>query len=108
MKENISGKSKGYVPQLIFSEFYYKTWQKYGEQVALLRTKTIRDSPLEEFILEERDTYVAGKAKLDYSFLSIIDAIVIATSKATKSTIITSDSDFLKVKGVKVKKIEFN
>lgn len=107
MNEIKSGKSTGYLPQLVISEFYYKTCQKFGEQAALLRTKAIRDSMLEEYILTEKDTYVVGKAKLEYSFLSIVDAVVFATSKATKSTVITSDSDFQKIKGLKVKKLEY-
>ncbi|MHA2250949.1 MAG: PIN domain-containing protein [Candidatus Kariarchaeaceae archaeon] len=107
MDDIVSGTSKGYVPQLVFSEFYYKTWQKFGEQAAILRTKTLRESSLEEYILDEKDTYVVGKFKLDYSFLSIIDAIVVASAKATNSVIITSDTDFLKVKGIKVKKINY-
>ena len=107
MKEIQVGKSKGYIPQLIFSEFYYKTWQVFGEQAALIRTKALRDSPLEEYILKELDTYVTGKAKVDYSFLSMVDAIVVATSKATKSIVVTSDGDFQKIKGIKVKKIDF-
>lgn len=102
-----SSKSRGYIPQLIFSEFYYKTWQKFGEQVALLRTESLRESKFSEYILNEKDTYVVGKAKIDYPFLSIIDAFVIASSKATHSTIVTSNGDFLKVKGIKVKKIEY-
>ena len=108
IEENRSEKSKGYIPQLIFSEFYYKTWQKFGEQAALIRTKTLRESEIEEYFLNERDTYVVGKMKLDYPFLSIIDAIVVATAKANYSTIVTTDGDFLKIKGIKVKKIEYS
>ena len=64
-----------------------------------MRTKTLRESPLNDYILNERDTYVVGKFKLDYSFLSIVDAIVVVSAKTTNSVIITSDTDFLKVKG---------
>lgn len=107
MRDIVSGKSKGYIPQLVFSELYYKSWQVFGEQTALLRTITLRESPLDEYILDEKDTYVVGKTKLDYSFLSMIDSVVIATAKSTNSTIITSDGDFLKVKGVKSKKLDY-
>lgn len=107
MKDITSDKSMGYIPQLVFSELYYKTWQVYGEQAALLRTQTLRESSLTEYILQEKDTYVVGKSKLDYPFLSMIDAVVVATAKGTGSTIITTDGDFLRVKGVKAKKLEF-
>ncbi len=99
--------STGYIPQLVFSELYYKSWQKLGKQAALIRIKTLKESSLNEYILNETDTFVVGKAKLDYSFLSMVDAVVVASAIATKSTIITSDKDFLGVKGVKVIKLKF-
>ena len=107
MKHTLSGESISFIPQLVFSEFYYKTWQNYGEQAALVRTKSLRESKVNEYILSEKDTYVVGKMKIDFPFLSIIDAIVATTAKVTTSTVITTDSDFTKVKPIKVKKIIF-
>lgn len=107
MRKIENGKSNGYIPQLVYSEFYYKTWQKLGRQAALIRVNTLRNSILKEYILTEADTLIIGKAKLDYSFISMVDGIVYATAKAKKSTIITTDSDFIKIKDIKVIKLDF-
>ncbi len=102
-----SKSSKGYIPQLVFCEIFYKTQQKFGKSTAYLRSKIIRESSINEYILNEKDTYRVGEAKSKYPFLSIIDAVIFATAIATKSTLVTTDSDFLKIKGLKVKKIKF-
>lgn len=100
-------KSIGYVPQLVYSEFYYKTWQKLGKQAALIRVNTLRNSILQEYILTESDTYIIGKAKIDYSFFSLVDCVVYATAKANNSVIITTDDDFTNTKDIKVIKLDY-
>ena len=60
MKDITSDKSLGYIPQLVFSEFYYKTWQVYGEQADLLSTQTLRESQLLEYILQEKILMLLG------------------------------------------------
>ncbi len=75
--EDISrSQAKGYVPLVVLSEFYYKTWQKFGEQVAKIRIISILEL-LEEVTLTSEDKFEVGELKVKNSELSMIDAIIL-------------------------------
>lgn len=107
MSEIVNERSVGYIPQIVYSEFYYKTWQTFGEQAAIVQTLSLRESELKEYILNETDLFRVGNAKIKYPILSIVDAIVLTTARATKSSIVTTDNGFSKIKGINIKKLNF-
>lgn len=107
MQEIVREEVVGFIPQIVFSEFYYRTWQKLGNQVARIQFVSLRESKLNEYILAEKDLYLVGETKVRNVFLSIVDSIDVATAKATKSTNISTDQDFGQVAGVKSTKLYF-
>lgn len=107
MREVKSGQSNGLVPSLILSEFYYKTWQKFGNQAAQVRTISLRENLLEILELENDDIFQIGELKIKNNVLSLADCVILTIAKRTKSTILTTDDPLNAIAGVKSKKLDF-
>jgi len=83
----------GYVCEINLAEFYYKTAEKLGLEVAETRHLMIRNSKLEVIAPNEETTRIASRLKLKYkNQLSLADCYALATAKVLKATLITTDS----------------
>ena len=93
----------GYVTSVNLSEFYYKTCEKLGEDVAKLRYYQSREL-LQVLETEEELSISAGREKCRNSGnLSLADCYVLAAAKRLDATILTTDSELAKIKEVDAK-----
>ena len=54
---------EGYTCEVNLAEFYYKTCEKFGREVAELRQTSIRHSKISILTMDERFTRIAGGLK---------------------------------------------
>ena len=106
MREIVENKAMGYVPIIILSEFYYKTWQKFGQQAAQIRTITISDI-MGEIVLEAEDKFEVGELKIKNPELSMVDTIILTLSRKYGATLLTTDTPLSKVKGYSTIKVKY-
>jgi len=106
MLEITDSKAQGFVPVIVLSEFYYKTWQKFGEQAAEVRTISLTDV-LEEITLTSEDKFEIGELKIKNSELSIVDAIILTLTNKYGATLLTTDKPLTKVKGYTTLKLTY-
>lgn len=90
-RDILNSKHRGLVPDLVLSEFFYKTWSKFGEQAALVSTMNYENEILEVVTHSEGDIYDIGDLKVKYSQLSMIDRLLIVLAKKFGATILTTD-----------------
>lgn len=102
-----NSQSVGFVPRAILAEFYYKTAEKLGKDIAQLRVVSIRSSLIKEEVLTEDDIFTIGSIKLQNKNLSFVDCIIAATAMKKKGTILTTESGFKDIKGLKSIKFEY-
>ncbi len=48
MIKMINQETLGFVPTIVFAEFYYKTWQNFGEKAAQLRIINLKEIGIQE------------------------------------------------------------
>jgi len=97
--EALAEKGVGYVCEINLAEYYYKTAEKLGLEVAETRHLMIRSSKLEVVAPSEETTRIASRLKLKYrNQLSLADCYALATAKVLKATLITTDSILNEVK----------
>ena len=87
----------GYIPRPVFAEFYYKTWQKFGEQAAKVRTITLQNSKNKEVFIDSSEIYDVGRLKVQYPQLSMVDAQILVLGKRENATILTTDEYLTRV-----------
>jgi len=99
-------KKKGYVTSINLSEFYYKTCETLGDEVAKLRYYQCRE--LLEILETDRNlSLLAGKEKCHQGGnLSLADCYAIAAAKNMSGTLLTTDPELAKVKDIDVKFFE--
>lgn len=107
MRKIVSQKNKGYIPRLIMAEFFYKTCQKLGKEVAQIRLVALRQVPIIEESISESDVLGIGMLKVKHSNLSLADCVLIQLAKKYNATILTTEREITTIKGVKAKKIIF-
>ncbi len=107
MRKIVSKKIKGYVPRLILAEFFYKTCQKLGKEIAQIRLVALRQAPIIEESLDEVDVFGVGMLKIKHSNLSLADCVLIQLGKRHHATILTTEKEITKIKDVKTKKISY-
>jgi len=95
-----SGRARGFTLETNLVELYYKTCQKLGEETAILRDRSIRSSPIEIGKIDEHIARLAGRIKCRIN-ISLADSLLAAAAKRSHATIVTTDTDFQKVKGIK-------
>jgi len=89
----LAEKDVGYVCEINLAEFYYRTAEKLGLEVAETRHLMIRSSKLEVIAPNEETTRIASRLKLKYkNELSLADCYALATTKVLKATLVTTDS----------------
>lgn len=107
MKKIVSGEMQGLVPRLILAEFFYKTWQKLGKEVAQIRLVALRQAPIFEEPIAESDVFEIGMLKVKHSRLSLADCVLIQLAKKINATILTTEKEITTIKGVKALKINY-
>ena len=98
------GRAQGFICDVNLAEYYYKTCEKLGKNVADVRYHQIRGSGVGSIATDEELTRKAGEKKCKYrGKLSLADCFSLALSELKKATLLTTDSELAKVKEVKVK-----
>jgi len=102
-KEINEGRAKAFICDVNLAEYYYKTCEKLGREVADVRYNQIR--VLINPVSTNQDlTREAGKIKCKYrDKLSLADCFALALSKIKGAILLTTDSDLAEIKEVKVK-----
>lgn len=86
------GKTSGRTCETNLAEFYYKTCEKLGREVAELRNASIRGSMLMIESPNERLTRMAAALKCEYrGRLSLADAYVLALCQMYGGDLVTTD-----------------
>jgi predicted nucleic acid-binding protein len=97
----------GYVPSLVWIEFYYKTVREFGKKIAQIKITALRKSSLEEFQLNNDHYIQVGNIKVAYPNLSFVDAVVVSTAKLIHGKIITTEVPMTKIPHLKAEKLKF-
>ncbi|MGQ9639839.1 MAG: type II toxin-antitoxin system VapC family toxin [Candidatus Bathyarchaeia archaeon] len=103
-EEVAQGKAQTFISDLNLAEYYYKTCEKLGREIADLRYHQVRGSDIIPVATDEKLTWKAGEKKCKYrGSLSLADCFSLALSELKKATLLTTDSELAKVKEVAVK-----
>jgi predicted nucleic acid-binding protein len=99
-------KKRAYVTSVNLSEYYYKTCQTLGEEIAGLRYHQCRE--LLEIVETNRELSLsAGKEKCHRGGnLSIADCFALAATKSLNGTLLTTDPELSKVEDADVRFFE--
>ncbi|NWG09109.1 MAG: PIN domain-containing protein, partial [Nitrososphaerales archaeon] len=88
-----------YTCETSMAEFYYKTCEKLGREVAEVRHMSIRHSKMSILATDERLTRIAGGLKcIHRGKLSLADAYILAVAKMLGGTLVTTDPRLLEIK----------
>lgn len=102
----LSGKKEGYISEVTMAEYFYKTCQKLGIDVASIRAKSIRQSRIKVTPVDETISTIAGELKCRHADkISIADAFAVATAKTRKSELLTTDGALVNLKEIEAKHI---
>ncbi len=102
--EVVQDRAQGFICDVNLAEYYYKTCEKLGKDIADVRYHQIRGSDVGLIATDEELTMKAGEKKCNYrGKLSLADCFCLALSELKKATLLTTDSELAKVKEVKVK-----
>ena len=102
------GRTNGYVTSVNLSEFYYKTCEKAGEDVAKLWYHQCREL-LQTLETDSQLCLFAGQEKCHQGGnLSLADCFALAAAKTLHGTLLTTDPELAKIKDVNVKFFEVN
>ena len=102
----LGGEREGYLSEVTMAEYFYKTCQKLGIEVASIRAKSIRQSRMKITPIDETTSTIAGELKCRYADkISIADAFAVATAKTKKSNLLTTDETLASLKEIKAKHI---
>jgi len=102
--EVVQDRAQGFICDVNLAEYYYKTCEKLGKDIADVRYHQIRGSDVGLIATDEELTMKAGEKKCKYrGKLSLADCFCLALSELKKATLLTTDSELAKVKEVKAK-----
>lgn len=88
----LRGIDEGYVCEVNLAEFYYKTGEILGEDIAEIRYLSIRNSRIKQIPAQGELTRQAAKYKIRYRRkISLADAYLLALAKKVKGTVLTTD-----------------
>jgi predicted nucleic acid-binding protein len=96
-------KKNGFVTSVNLSEFYYKTCETLGQDVAKLRYYQCRE--LLEILETNRElSLLAGKEKCHRGGrLSLADCFALAATRSSSGTLLTTDPELAKITDIDVK-----
>ncbi len=97
-----SGSAQGLISTVTLAEFFYKTCQTLGKDVAALRAQQLAERMQ---VVEgwEDLSKAAGLEKCRNNNLSLADSFVLALARARGGAIVTTDGELAKERGVKVR-----
>jgi len=99
LDEVLAGRVEGYTCETNMAEFYYKTCERLGREVAEVRHTSIRHSKMSILATDERLTRIAGGLKcIHRGKLSLADAYIVAVAKMLGGTLVTTDPRLLEIK----------
>ena len=101
MKKIESSQAKGYIPQLVSVEFFYKTMEKLGKQTAEYQLTILKESKNNIVGIKDNQISDIGLIKLNNRSLSLVDCVIGVLCKHYKTIIITTDGDFDNLKEIK-------
>jgi predicted nucleic acid-binding protein len=102
--EVAQGKAQAFISDVNLAEYYYKTCEKLGKDIANLRYHQVRESDVESVATDEELTWKAGEKKCKYrGRLSLADCFSLALSELKNATLLTTDSELAKIKELTVK-----
>jgi len=105
--EVAAGRVEGYTCEINMAEFYYKTCEKLGREVAEVRHTSIRHSRLSILATDERLTRIAGGLKcIHRGKLSLADAYIVAVAKMLGGILVTTDPRLVELKTVQTRLIK--
>lgn len=98
------GKAKGLLCDVNLAEYYYKTCEKLGKEIAEIRFYQIRGSAIKVVPTTEELVKKAGEKKCKHrKKLSLADCFVLALAELEHAIILTTDPELEKLKDIKVK-----
>lgn len=99
------GRDVGFLSSVTVAEFYYKTCQTLGRDVATLRSRQISERV--QIIAADLDVSLsAGLEKCRNSRLSLADCYALTLTKRLRGLLLTTDSELAKNKEAKVRFFE--
>jgi len=102
-----TGKAEAYTSEVNIAEFYYKTCEKFGREVADIRNLSIRHSKINILGIDGKLTRIAGSIKCAYrDKISLADAYTLAATKVLGGTLITTDHQLAELKLVQTKLLQ--
>ena len=105
--EVTTGRAEGYTCETSIAEFYYKTCEKLGREVAEVRHTSIRHSQMSILSIDERLTRIAGALKcIHRGKLSLADAYIVAAAKMLEGTLVTTDPRLSELKLVQTRLLQ--
>jgi len=102
VEEIQSGAAEALVSAVTLAEFFYKTCQTSGKDVATLRSQQVFDR-MRVIQVGEELSKAAGFEKCRNNKLSLADSFVLALAKAQGGMILTTDSELAKEKGARIR-----
>lgn len=96
------GQAEGFMTSVSLAEFFYKVCQRLGRETAVLWFHQTR-SFLNIVETNEPLTMKAGFEKCRKNEFSLADSFALALTKETKGTLLTTDSELVKVRDVDAK-----
>jgi len=100
----VAGRAEGYTCETNIAEFYYKTCEKLGREVAEVRHTSIRHSKMSILVADERLTHIAGGLKcIHRGKISLADAYIVAAAKMLGGTLVTTDPQLAELKLVQTR-----
>ena len=94
--------------ELNYIEFFNHLCREKGKINAQIIMENLRKGDFIDFVpVSENISILAGELKCKYKFLSTVDAIIIAEALTRKIFIYTTETHFLDIDNLKVKKINY-
>jgi predicted nucleic acid-binding protein len=97
-----SRRAHGILSSVTLAEFFYKTCQTLGREVATLWSTQLSER-MQIIDVDLDMSMAAGREKCRNSRLSLADAFVLALSKRVGGVVVTTDSELTKNKDVRVR-----
>lgn len=98
------GDKAGFISSITLIEVYYKYFREAGEEIAMMRTDQLRFSSLQIVPIEDRVALLAGEIKGKHA-LPIADAVIGATAVILEGVLVSDDSHFEEIEGLKILKV---
>ena len=87
-----TGDSVGHTCELNLTEYYYKTCENVGREIAEITQRAIRTKPIHVHVPEQELSTTAASLKCDYrGKISLVDSYILAVAKRYDCRLVTTD-----------------